>query len=193
MVTLSFWYKQASAKEIKRSWINLVPLLGFERVGSLEGSGSWDYVRLDGIPVFFGISERVGKHVTVDIFSRQDETIPYLEVALRRLYGQRHTLLPSESFLVEGVEESSGPLLLYWKGSAEKLIEQIALYATPQIRVGSISLCGDINDLRQIAENYALRTKVIRDNLWVDFGWSRVSDSWCHDWTEQASEREHCE
>lgn len=47
MITLSFWYKRVALKEIKKSWMGL---------------------------------------------------IPYLEVALKRLYKQRHIYLPSESF-----------------------------------------------------------------------------------------------
>jgi hypothetical protein len=178
MITLSCWYKQVPLQEIKKSWIDLILLLGFERVGKREDSGSWDYVRLNDTFVFFGMSKRMEKHVAVDIFSRQDEIVPHLEIALKRLYRQRHTLLPSESFLVKGVEESSGPLLTLWKDSPEKLFEQVALNFTPQIRVANVSLCGDIQNLERISANYAVSIKVVWDNLWLDFGWSQFSGSW---------------
>lgn len=178
MVTLSFWFKQVTINKIKKYWIDLIPSLGFERVGKKKGGGTWDYIQLNSTPVFFGVSERIEKHTVVDIFARQGEMIPHLEVALKRFYERGHISSPSESFLVNGVEESSGPLLTLWKDNPDKVFEQVAMNFTPQIRVVNVSSCRNITNLRQLAETYAVDTKVIRDNLWLDFGWSQFSDSW---------------
>ena len=90
-------------------------------------------------------------------------------------------IIPEGTKLTERTEESSGLLLTLWTGGFEGFFEQLVLSATPQIRVVNASMCQNAVSLRQVAEEYAVGVKAIRDNLWLDFGWSRFSDSWNFD------------
>jgi len=189
-LSLEFWYQEIPIGEIWKNWVtnksNISDLLGFEKTKKIPAP-HWDYVTLKGKKVFVDITERIENHTAVNIYSRSLEP-PDFESLLKGVYDLTQYPLPTESCLVNGDDECSGPLLTLsvcrkkpkecLEGIQSNVRETDKKLFTPQIRVISSSVYPNLGELLELSKKYSLNQKIIKDNLWIDFYWSKFSKTW---------------
>lgn len=191
MMSLEAWYRDVTFASATQSWMSCIEELGFERVAArpeLEVRNmitSWDFIKMKGEPVFFGVSERIDNHVAVECSSKSDDPATF-EVALLKFLRADRYPYPVETVLIRGDSEECGPLMTLRSAGSYASIVDIARIVhdndpeaeIPQIRIIQTDLPGMETPVYSTAPYLS---RVIGKSLWIDFAWSTFSPTWSLD------------
>ena len=188
-VELNFWYKDIPLVAIAGNWFIILDALGLEKLPGFkeafsEGYYGWNFLRFKGEEVFGAITERIDNHVAVSICSHTASNSDF-ETILKKVYEFKEFPLPVESFLINDYEECAGPLLTFRavrknpKGWLEGIKSNLGSGKyIHEIRVVSSSIYPNLEELLELSKEYSTNQKIINNNLWIDFGWSKDSKTW---------------